>query len=822
MADTVQELLEDYPFEIDKNIEGGGMGFSTLLGLGAAGHLAPPYWSKARDKWLFSFARKVDVIKITVKTFISKANTIPVRIYPKDRSIVRHANMAVDMHEALMRNSGLFKGFRHEFQRFLFDYLNQDNGGFMLILGGGRVDGPIVGAASGLVHLESYLCNRTSNPEYPVVYYHEDGKRYKIHYTRLIDMVSLPAPETNLNGVGLCPTSLCIDSGQEVLDMYIHSQEKHGSRPARQILYARKGATIDQLSSAIQHGEMKLDSEGHTRFSKTLLVAPKLPGGELILELIDLASSPDGFDRQTVTLLDMAVIAASFGLDLRDLAHSFGISGQTRSDAEVQDRKGRGKGVGEFIESFSEQLTQKFLPEYLLLSFDNLDDNQDEQRAKIQGIRSTARGRDVTTGIMTVRASRHQMLRAGEIQEEDFDEMELTDGRLPDGNDILSLFYSTDFYYSAALKIPSLPDPIDYENNDPYFALDAIKPALIKAWGLFENETNPVKRKKARQVIAALEKLQEAYREVVMVQEAALAEQMQQDDFGAATDDSSGSSSSTKKTTKPTDKKAGVEKGSQTPFLVKAAGITPNGSNSVVTLPLHEKYSEAEIQAAIERFYEVNPNYRGLLDDPSKWQYDPETKRFKNLETGRFVGNNRIDGLADRYDDTWDSDVEELTENLVHYRQDMNDWLVDFLGLVAGSILAYYLLGVGGLSNMTEERWAEVSELVNDQINYMNGFASDVAAGGLSAAQIAARTAMYFASTQAAYSYGKASKYGLVLPAYPRDSSTPCRSYCRCSWRISEYDDRWECVWTLGYPITEHCPTCVSRSSTWNPYVVYK
>lgn len=820
MADTVQEVLEDYPFGMEPGtIENGGMAFSSLISLGAAGHLAPPYWSKARDKWLIGFARKVDVVKITVKTFISKANTIPVRIYPKDRSIQRHVNMAEEMYQALMRNSGLFKGFRHEFQRFLWDYLNQDNGAFFLILGGGPADGPIVGAASGLVHLESYLCNRTSNPEYPVIYYHPDGKRYKIHYTRLIDMVSLPSTETELRGVGLCPTSLCIDSAQEILDMYVYSQEKHGSRPARQILYASEGATIDQLSSAIQHGEMKLDSEGHTRFSKTLLVAPKLPGGKLKLELLDLASSPDGFDRQQVTLLDMAVIAASFGLDLRDLAHSFGISGQTRSDAEVQDRKGRGKGVGEFIETFAEQLTQKFLPDSLELSFDNLDDYQDEQRAKIQGIRSTARGRDVTTGIMTVRASRQQMLRAGEIQDADFDEMELTDGRLPDGNDVLSLFYSTDPYYITALTIPSLDDPIDFENNDPYFTLDAIKSSLVKTWGLFEKETNPVKRKKARQSIAALETLQGGYRDAVMAQEDMLAQQMQQGASGEATDNPSGGDGTDKKA----DPKKGVEKGSQSPFQVKAARevVNPSGS-SVWTLPSHDGYSEAEIQAAIERFYGENPNYRGLLDDPTKWEFDPVSKRFKNLETGRFVGNNRIDGLADRYDDTWDEEVGELTANLTENDQEMDDWLSDFLGLLAGSILAYYLLGVGGLSNMTPERWAEVDGLVADQLGYMSGFATAVAGGTLSAAQIAARTAMYFASSQGAYSHGKASKYGLTLPAYPRDFSTPCRYHCLCRWVINEYEDRWEAVWRLGFPRTEHCPVCVDRSITWNPYVVYK
>lgn len=828
MADMVQELLQDYPFKVQggtlESVENAGMAFSSILAMGAAGHLAPPYWSKARDKWLIEYARKIDVLKITVKTFISKANTIPVRINPIDRSIKRHQTMADDMYDALMRNSGLFKGFRHTFQQFLWDYLNQDNGAFMLILGGGPADGPIIGAASGLVHLESYSCNRTSNPEYPVVYYHPDGKRYRIHYTRLIEMVSLPSTEYELRGVGLCPTSLCIDSAQEILDMYVYSQEKHGSRPARQILYASEGATVDQLSSAVQHGEMKLNQEGLTRFAKTLLLAPKLPGGKLKLEVIDLASSPDGFDRQQVTLLDMAVIAASFGLDLRDLAHSFGISGQTRSDAEVQDRKGRGKGVGEFIETFRDQLQQRFLPkggvnaeDILEITFDNADDNQDEQQAKIQNMRSTSRGRDVATGIMTVRTSRQQMLRAGEISDSDFDEMELEDGRLPDGNDILSLFYSTDPYYSKWLKVRGLEDPIDIDNNDPYQAVDAIKPALVKAWANFEDETNPDKRKKARNAINALETLQEAYRGVSTQQEQMMAQQAS----GAPTDEGSKSPDGGV-SERNAGKKVGVGQSGQPPFPANQTKEQVSVNSLAVTLPSTVNYDETHITDALVMFAEMYPQWAGLLDGSGKWVYDGTARRYRNMETGRLVGDNRIDRLADNFDSAFDGYVEALTDLLVDANADLQRWLDEFIAMLAVAFINYYLLGIGGQTNMTPERWDELQGLLDNQLSYLQGFTNDIQAGTVSLAQLAARTAMYFVSAAGAYHVAKATRYGLVLPAYPRDGSSECKMRCHCVWLIKEYSDRWEATWKLGFPLTEHCDTCVGRASKWSPYVVYK
>lgn len=527
----VNELEQTIPFDVQlpyetEDGEGGGMGIAAILNLQQGGETIPPHWSRARDLALVEFVRRTDPLKIAVNTFISKSCTVPLLIQPLDESIMAHVALADSLTKALMENSGLRKGFYTEFRKFLLDYLTTDNGAFCYVMGLGPASGPIVGRATGILHLDSGRCTRTSNPEFPVVYLHTDNKKYRMHYTRVIAMANLPDPRPEMNGVGFCPVSLCLDSARELLDIAVYMQEKLGSRPARRILYAKQGATVEQMHTAIAVYEERLSNQGFKRFAKTLILAPKLPGGKLELDSLDLASTPDGFDRQSVTLLCMAHVAASFGLDLRDMSYSFGISGQTKADAEVQHIKGLGKGVAEFTDNFARELSARFLPEYLSANFNFIDDSQDEQAARIKSLRSTARTRDIMGGVMTVRTARIQMLRENEVTRAEFDEMELEDGRLPDGTDLNSLFFSADVDYSSVLAF-SEDDPTDVNGNDPEAVGTEIRENLQTAWVKLETVTAPKTRKKTRQAIAALLRLEQVYQQAVEMQQAQDMQQQQ-------------------------------------------------------------------------------------------------------------------------------------------------------------------------------------------------------------------------------------------------------------------------------------------------------
>jgi len=102
------------------------------------------------------------------------------------------------------------------------------------------------------------------------------------------------------------------------------------------------------------------------------------------------------------------------------------------------------------------------------------------------------------------------------------------------------------------------------------------------------------------------------------------------------------------------------------------------------------------------------------------------------------------------------------------------------------------------------------------QMAYLENFASEL--DGLTINEIIRRSDMYMAATRQAYEQGKASQYGIELPAYPGDGSTPCLTNCKCNWRIEDGQGFVLAYWELGQ--AEHCPVCVDRSETWNPYIV--
>ena len=501
MTQEIREIQRDIPFPV--NGDGGGVGalsFRVLQWIGSTGSHAPAYWSTARDTWLRNFYLNSDYLKIAVSTFTQKAYGVPLVIAPRDRTVKAHTVLANEIRGDLMRNSGMLKGFFSEFSKFTADYLTTDNGGFLLVMGPGKADGAITGQVSGVVHLDSARCTRTGDPVYPVVYDHTNGSRYKLHYTRVIFMSSMPSSDALLFDVGLCAVSRCIDAAHDMMDIIHYTSEKLGSRPARQIVYAKRGITMAMLEKAILHAQSKLDAQGLEHFARTLLLAPA-QGQELELDLLDLAKTPDGFDRMQSTILDLAVIAASFGLDMRDLAHSFGVAGQTKADAEVMHMKTNDKGVQRFLSDFSEQLSQKVLPETIEAYFDYVSDTQDEQDATIRKLRAEGRQIDLTNGSITIRVARELMLENQEITEQQFEDMELADGRLADGMDVLMLFQSQDSEIRRILDL-GIDDTIAATVDDAI-----INERIRLAWERHDAAPNANIKRKMRQAIAALNKL---------------------------------------------------------------------------------------------------------------------------------------------------------------------------------------------------------------------------------------------------------------------------------------------------------------------------
>lgn len=501
--------MEKVPFDQpDAGIES-----SFVSWIVPSGSSIPAWWSRSRDLWLRNFYRNVDGLKIAVYTFSAKVLNVPMHIVARDNSIRSHVEEAEQIEESLLSNSGITSGWHDEMSKFITDFLTVDNGGFAYIMGSpNRADRPLVGAATGIYHLDSMRVTRTGNAEFPIIFRDRDGSLYKIHYTRCISLSDLPSPELDMNGVGLCAVTRALDSAVEQGDISNYTREKMGSKPQRGILYVKTGGTIGELEDAVRKAEQKDLAQGNTYYSRTALLAPRNPNGVLDLDLVELSKLPDGFNRRDSAILNMSHIAAAFGLDLRDLSFPLGLSGG-KQDAEVQDRKGRGKGIGDFIKTISEKINLYLIPPHLKVVFDYLDDDQDMRESDIRSKRAESRYKDLSSGITTVRVERERMVESGEITAQQFEDMELADGRQADGTDVLQLFYADDKYIQTMLYMPELTEPTNITANDPFVAIQAIEAAKRRIYELSAKYASTRVMRSSRRATAALNRLRSLYEE---------------------------------------------------------------------------------------------------------------------------------------------------------------------------------------------------------------------------------------------------------------------------------------------------------------------
>ena len=244
------ELATTVPFLEELDAETSRPISSIMYWMIPQGTEVPDWWSPGRDKYLREFWPKVDPLKIAVTIFVNKAISVPFHVQPRDNNVKRHVQEAAVVEQIIKVQSGIFRGFDIEMSKFYQDFLTQDNGGFLYVMGYDSVSLPLSGAAQGLQHMDSRRCTRTGDPTWPVVFESEKGKRFKIHHSRVISMSNLPSPDMDMHGVGYCPVTCALDSATESRDVHRYNQEKFGSRPKRQILYVRKGATLEQLTLA--------------------------------------------------------------------------------------------------------------------------------------------------------------------------------------------------------------------------------------------------------------------------------------------------------------------------------------------------------------------------------------------------------------------------------------------------------------------------------------------------------------------------------------------------------------------------------------------
>lgn len=276
------------------------------------------------------------------------------------------------------------RGYRQLVAKSMLDWETQDNGMFWELIGSGRADRPLRGALLPpyIMHLDSLLCWRTFDEEFPVVYRNPiSGQYHKMHYTRVVYRSCMEQPDELARGIGLSPVRRVMRLAQMMRDILIYRHEKVSGKFTRAVMFG-KGLTAQQLKDSLQASTENAESAGFAMYKGIpAFVHPMI---ETDLKLLDLASLGDGFDLEKETTLYMYILSLAFGVDAREFWPA-SQSGATKADASIQDMKTQGKGKGDRIETLS-GLWRDVFPESVEAVYDYTDDEQDYQRAQISQI----------------------------------------------------------------------------------------------------------------------------------------------------------------------------------------------------------------------------------------------------------------------------------------------------------------------------------------------------------------------------------------------------------------------------------------------------
>ncbi len=285
--------------------------------------------------------------------------------------------------EKLVRDSDYGRGFHSLRKKITVDLLTQDNGVFLELVGAGNPSGPMRGLPVAVNHLDSLLCWRSFDPEYPVIYMNPyDNTYHKIHKSRIVSASSMTQPDELARGIGFCAVSRALRNIQYLRDVGIYKHEKVSGRFTRAIGWGT-GFTDKQLEAGIEAAELKRRQQNFTIYRGIPFVLS--PRDTATLSMLDLAKLPDGFDFEKETNILIYAYAMAFGVDARELWPST-IAGATKADASVQHLKARGKGYADLLGTIEEMFNISIFGHEsgIKLVFDYTDDEQDLLIARIK------------------------------------------------------------------------------------------------------------------------------------------------------------------------------------------------------------------------------------------------------------------------------------------------------------------------------------------------------------------------------------------------------------------------------------------------------
>ena len=176
--------------------------------------------------------------------------------------------------------------------------------------------------------------------------------------------------------------------------------------------------------------------------------------------------------------------------------------------------------------------------------------------------------------------------------------------------------------------------------------------------------------------------------------------------------------------------------------------------------------------------------------DLRQYAYDARSGRYKEVATGRFLPTDDLRAIVSERLEIGARIAQGLVDNLWSGSLDYDQFQASMMDVIKGNNAVMYALGRGGVRAMTNDDYAQLSEMVKSEAQYLDGFIDAIGQGELSLEQAKARASLYTDGPWEAYHLGetnnrKAAGFEQVRRIAVDDGGTcdDCREYASRGWQ---------------------------------------
>ena len=203
----------------------------------------------------------------------------------------------------------------------------------------------------------------------------------------------------------------------------------------------------------------------------------------------------------------------------------------------------------------------------------------------------------------------------------------------------------------------------------------------------------------------------------------------------------------------------------------------------------------------------------------SNWEWNQDTKRYRDTNTGRIITSNSRIGLRDDLIENHLPEVRRLARGLRDGKVSVQGFVSSMRRIIKNSYLQQWALQRGGLNAMTSNDLITLSLHTQRQ----HEFSTKVCRTDHAKANCHIRKSATVLKCMCIHQHSQQNgqRQAVLILTCRNTLATGnqiCRARCKCRWEIKEEEELTLCYWIIDVN-AEHCESCRINAAMWKPFI---